>query len=53
MKGWWIIPFIVLGVAIWSAIFGWINGRAAILIMVAFVTGLCWAAWWLIYVNGR
>lgn len=49
----WLAPSIVIGIAIWCAIFGWINVRAAILIILAFGAGVWWAAWWLEVENGR
>ena len=52
-RAWWLVPSIVIGMAIWFAIFGWISPRAAILICLSFFAGICWAAWWLIHVNGR
>ena len=50
---WWITPAMVIAIAIWCAALGWINVRAAILIVLSFLVGICWAGWWLIHVNGR
>ncbi len=52
-SAWWLVPSIVIGIAAWCAIFGWIKISAAILIVLAFGAGIWWAAWWLEVANDR